>query len=86
VHSPLQSPVQSPLQSAPAKEEDLQFTNPVGSLKVQSLVSRMSEEVQTERVSQMGFRLLSLPVLGVGGKRERERIGERTRDRERRRE
>jgi len=46
----------------------------------------MSEEVQTERVSQMGFRLLSLPVLGVGGKRERERIGERTRDRERRRE
>ena len=43
----------------------------MGSLKLQSLVSCVSEEVQTERVSQMGFRLLSLPVL-VGGRIGRE--------------
>ena len=57
-HYPAHSP-----QSAPAKREDLQFTNPVGRAKLQSLVSCVSEEVQVELVSQMGFRLDSTPVL-----------------------
>ena len=70
-------------QSTPAKKEDLQFTNPVGWAKLQSLVSRVSEEEQTEWVSQMGFRLLSMLVLVGGGEREDRKGG---RDRERRKE
>ena len=55
-------PAHSPPQSAPANE-DLQFTYPVGWAKLQSLVSCVSEEEQTALVSQMGFRLDSMPVL-----------------------
>ena len=50
------------LQSAPANEFR-QSTNPMGVLCSQSLVSCLSEEVHLKSVSQMGFRLLSMPKL-----------------------
>ena len=66
----------SPLQSAPAKEDDLQSTNPVGILEIQFLVSCVEEEKQMKRVSQMGFRLLTVPVLVSESERESERESE----------
>ena len=50
------------LQSAPANEFG-QSTSPMGVLCSQSLVSCLSEEVHLRSVSQMGFRLVSMPKL-----------------------
>ena len=50
------------LQSAPANEVG-QFTNPMGVLCSQFLVSCLSEDVHLRSVSQMGFRLVSMPKL-----------------------
>ena len=44
----------------------------MGSLNVQSLVNPVSSEEQFTPVSQMGFRLDSIPVL-LGGRRRREK-------------
>ena len=50
------------LQSAPANETQL-LTNPMGALWSQSVLSCWPEEEQSTLVSQIGFRLVSIPKL-----------------------
>ena len=47
------------------------FANPMGALKSQSLVSCVPVEEQSRLVSQIGFRLVSIPALMVERERER---------------